>query len=236
MGDRGVRSAHRALRGVPGRRLRADRHGVRDRPDHPRLHRRHRPPARRDARADRAAARPLSRSQSRRAPAGAAAGTAPRLDEGARPDEGVGREPAALLQRAQGAAADEASRRPRRMDHRAPPRPVGDADEHPQGRDRPRPRRHRQAQPARRVDEGRGLGLPARQRRADARAVRAGLHVDRLRAVHARDRAGRGRPRRPLVVGDERAEGVRHALLDRARRVRARAARDPRRGSKTGHA
>ena len=53
------------------------------------------------------------------------------------------------------------------------------------------------------------------QRRPDARALRAGLHVDRLRAVHARDRAGRGRPRGPLVVGDERAEGVRHALLDR---------------------
>ena len=69
-----------------------------------------------------------------------------------------------------------------------------------------------------------------RARRAGARAVRAGLHLDRLRAVHARDRRGRGRPRRPLVVGDERAEGVRHALLDRARRLRARAARDPRQG------
>ena len=34
----------------------------------------------------------------------------------------------------------------------------------------------------------------------------------------------------PVVVGDRRAEGVRHALLDRDRRLRARAARDPRRG------
>ena len=36
-------------------------------------------------------------------------------------------------------------------------------------------------------------------------ALRPGLHVDRLRAVHARDRAGRGEPGRPLVVGDGRA-------------------------------
>ena len=47
--------------------------------------------------------------------------------------------------------------------------------------------------------------------------------------VHARDRARRGEPLRPLVVGDERAEGVRHPLLDRERRPRARAARAARR-------
>ena len=41
---------------------------------------------------------------------------------------------------------------------------------------------------------------------------------------------GEDEPRRALVVGDERAEGVRHALLDRERRLRARAARDPRQG------
>ena len=56
-----------------------------------------------------------------------------------------------------------------------------------------------------------------------------GYTLDRLRAVHARDRAGRGEPGRPLVVGDERAEGVRHPLLDRERRPRARAARAARR-------
>ena len=60
-------------------------------------------------------------------------------------------------------------------------------------------------------------------------ALRPGLHVDRLRPVHARDRARRAEPRRPLVVGVERAEGVRHPLLDRERRARARAARAPRR-------
>src|SRR5258707_8432067 len=74
------------------------------------------------------------------------------------------------------------------------------------------------------------MGLPRRAGRAGAGSLCAGLPVDRLRAVHARDRPGRGRPRQPLVVGVECAEGVRHALLDRARRLRARAARDPRRG------
>ena len=121
--------------------------------------------------------------------------------EGPRPDEGVGREPAALLQRAQGAAADEASRRPRRLGHRAAPRPVGDTHEHPQGRDRPRPRRDREAQPAGGVDEARGVGVPGRERRARARPLRAGLHVDRLRSVHARHRPGRGRPRRAAGGG-----------------------------------
>ena len=60
-------------------------------------------------------------------------------------------------------------------------------------------------------------------------ALRQGLHLDRLRAVHAADAEGRGPARRPLVVGDERAEGVRHPLRDRDRRSRARAARADRR-------
>ena len=55
-------------------------------------------------------------------------------------------------------------------------------------------------------------------------AVRQGLHLDRLRAVHPGDRRGRGEPRRPLVVGVERAQGVRDPLLGRERRARARAA------------
>ena len=45
-------------------------------------------------------------------------------------------------------------------------------------------------------------------------------------AVHARDRAGRAGARGTLVVGERRAQGVRHPLRDRDGRVRARAARD----------
>jgi phosphoadenosine phosphosulfate reductase len=106
-----------------------------------------------------------------------------------------------LLQRPQGAAADAAPRDARCVDHRPAPRPVGDAHRHPQDRDRPRPRRDRQAQSARRVDGGRGVGLRARARRPVPPALRPRLHVDRLRAVHARARPGRGGARRPLVVG-----------------------------------
>ena len=108
----------------------------------------------------------------------------------------LGRAAPALLQRPQGAAADPRARRPRRLGHRAPPRPVGEPLRHPQDRDRPRPRRDREAQPARRVDRGRGLGLPPRERRAHPPALRAGLHVDRLRPLHAprRRRASRCAP------------------------------------------
>ncbi len=56
-----------------------------------------------------------------------------------------------------------------------------------------------------------------------------GLLVDRLPAVHATGGGRRADPRRPLVVGDRRPEGVRHALRDRDGRLRARAPRHRRR-------
>ena len=103
--------------------------------------------------------------------------------------------------------------------------------EHPQGRDRPRPRRDREAQPARRVDGGRGLGLRPRARRArTTRSTTQGYTSIGCAPCTRAIAAGRAGARRPLVVGDERAEGVRHPLRDRDRRLRARAARDPRRG------
>ena len=162
------------------------------------LHGRHRPAAAGDARADRRAAREVSGPQPARARARRRRRSSGSSREGPRPDEGVGREPAALLQRAQGAAADEASRRARRVGHRPAPRPVGDAHEHPQGRDRPRPRRDREAQPARGVDEARGVGVPAasttcRCTRSTRRATRRSA-ARRARARSAPgedDRAGR---------------------------------------------
>ena len=84
--------------------------------------------------------------------------------------------------------------------------------------------------PARGVVGGRGVGLRARARPSLQLTLRQGLHLDRLRAVHTPDKAGRGLARRPLVVGDERAEGVRDPLRDRDRRARARAACIDRRG------
>ena len=55
-----------------------------------------------------------------------------------------------------------------------------------------------------------------------------GLHVDRLRAVHAAGPARRVRARRPLVVGGGDRQGVRHPLLRRllgSKSDRERAAR-----------
>ena len=78
----------------------------------------------------------------------------------------LGREPAPVLQRPQGAAADARARRARRLGHGTAPRPVGFALGHPQDRDRPRPRGDREAESPRGMVGGRGLGLPARERRA----------------------------------------------------------------------
>ena len=88
--------------------------------------------------------------------------------------------------------------RARRLDHRPAPRPVGEPHEHPQGRDRPRPRRDRQAQPARRVDRGGGLGLrrastTSRTTRSTTRATpRSAARRARARSRPGEDaRAGR---------------------------------------------
>src|SRR5439155_27311034 len=53
--------------------------------------------------------------------------------------------------------------------------------------------------------------LRSRARHSLQPAARPGLPVDRLRTLHARGQAGRGRARRPLVVGTGRQEGVRLA-------------------------
>ena len=124
----------------------------------------------------------------------------------------------------------QAPRHARRLDHRAAPRPVGDPHEHPQDRDRPRPRRDRQAEPARRVDGGRGLGLRPRATSVPYHSLYDQGYTSIGCAPCTRAiKPGEADARRPLVVGVERAEGVRHPLRDRDRRLRARAARHPRR-------
>ena len=101
--------------------------------------------------------------------------------------------------------------RPRRLDHRPAPRAGGHAHGVPRGGDGPRPRRHRQGEPAGVVDRGPDLGLRARAQGALQRAARPELPQPRLRALHPRHRARRGRPRRALVVGEPGDEGVRPA-------------------------
>jgi hypothetical protein len=79
----------------------------------------------------------------------------------------------------------------------------------PGDRDRRRAPRHREAEPDRALVDGRGPRLRRRAQGADPPAARSRLPVDRLRALHARDQAGRARARRPLVVGGSREQGVR---------------------------
>jgi len=60
----------------------------------------------------------------------------------------------------------------------------------------------------------RGVGLPQGIRRAGQSAACARISEHRLRAVHARDPSRRGQPRRALVVGVARYEGMRTAHHD----------------------
>ena len=125
----------------------------------PHLQRRHGPAARRDVRADRADARALPRACSSTCsrPRGA---TVNAWSAKHGPNLFYRSVESRLLccQVRKVLPLPTASRRARRVDHRPPPRPVGDAQRHPQGRDRPRPRCDRQAQPARRMDRGGGAG------------------------------------------------------------------------------
>jgi uncharacterized protein (DUF934 family)/3'-phosphoadenosine 5'-phosphosulfate sulfotransferase (PAPS reductase)/FAD synthetase len=68
-----------------------------------------------------------------------------------------------------------------------------------------------EVQSARRLEPRRRVALRARARRPVQHTARSRLSVDRLRALHARDRARRGRARGALVVGSARAQGVRAA-------------------------
>ena len=77
-----------------------------------------------------------------------------------------------------------------------------------------------EVQSARELDVAAGVGLHPRERCAVQRAARARLHLDRLRALHARRPPRRARARRPLVVGRRDDEGVRPARRQRLSRVK----------------
>ena len=72
-----------------------------------------------------------------------------------------------------------------------------------------------QVQSARRLERGRGLGLSAPAPGALQPALRPGLPVDRLRALHAAHGRRRGRARRALVVGRSRRARMRTAPCTR---------------------
>ena len=208
VGARALLAADRALDRVPDRRRRADRHGLRARPGRPGLHA-STPAACRRRRYE------LIEQLRDRYPGIELELLAP--DARAQCQRMVGRHgpnlfyrsgraPPALLQRAQGPAADAA---PRTRSTRGSPACAATS-----GRRRTDIRKIE-------IDHDHGAIVKlnplaewteeevwdyVRERDVpDHPLYDARLHVDRLRAVHARDRAGRGRPRRPLVVGDERA-------------------------------
>ena len=124
----------------------------------------------------------------------------------------IDREPDVVLSRPQGRAARPGACHGRRLDHRPSPRP----DRHPRRdrQDRPRSaaRRDLEGRAARRLEQRQVWALHPRPRPAVQRAPRPGLPLDRLRAVHARSRARRGRTRRTLVVGAARGARVRDPL------------------------
>src|SRR5260370_32157688 len=98
------------------------------------------------------------------------------------------------------------------MGHRLAPPAGGDALVDSGRRGRPRAGRLDEDRAAGRVDQRPGLGVHPRARPPVSPAVRARVYVDRLRAVHPRDRRRRGRARRPLVVGTRRGQGMRPPL------------------------
>ena len=96
-----------------------------------------------------------------------------------------------------------APRRPRRLDHRAAPRPVGDPLRHPQDRDRPRPRRP--SSRSTRSPTGRRRRSGTTSARTTCRCTRSTSRATRRSAARrARAPVAPGEPvaRRPLVVGE----------------------------------
>ena len=126
----------------------------------------------------------------------------------------LARGPPGLLPCPQGRAAQPRARRCARLDRRAAGGPV-----RPPARDRPGDGRWRarpaQAQPAVRLDPRGGARLRHRQHDPDQPAAFRVVCLDRMRALHAGDRARGARAGRPLVVGAGGQEGVRAPYSNR---------------------
>ena len=110
------------------------------------------------------------------------------------------RGPRRVLPRPQGRTAQPRACRRRRLDHRPAGGSVEPARDHEAGHGRRA--RAAQAQPAVRLEPGGGACICRQQQNPDQPAARQRLRFDRLRALHARDCAGRAGARRALVVGN----------------------------------
>ena len=212
VGARALPSPARDQRGRRRGRDGAGRHGVAAEPRGARLHARYGTAPRRDLRPVRTGARALRDRRGVRVP-----GDGGGLGDGDRsrpePDVRERRPASAVLRDPQGGAAEAQARDARRVGRGAPPGAVAEPAEHREGGAGPGPRRDREAEPGGRLDARPDLGVRARARRPVPRALRPGVHVDRLRAVHPGRRARRVGARGPMVVGAGDGQGVRDPLL-----------------------
>ena len=224
---------HLDLDRVPDRRRRAAAHGVRDRSDDPHVQRRHRPAAAGDVRADRAMRERYPRLAARPALARRAAPVnamvkkhGPNLFYRSVENRLLCCQVRKVLPLQQHLAGLDAWITGLRRDQWATRSDIRKVEiDHDHGA-------IVKLNPLAEWTEDEVWDYVREHELALQRALRQGLHLDRLRAVHAADADGRGPARRPLVVGVERAEGVRHPLRDRDGRARARAARADRRGGR----
>jgi len=102
------------------------------------------------------------------------------------------------------------------------------------GRDRPRHGAIVKLNPTRGVDEAGGVGVPRRERRARARDLCAGLHVDSLCTVHAPRSDRRGRSRRRWWWETNAPKECGHANARSSTAVSSRAEGDHRQGDAEG--
>src|SRR6185369_10933507 len=118
----------------------------------------------------------------------------------------------AMLRHPQGRAAQARARRQARVDYRDAPRAIGTARRHHHRGIRYGPRPE-EIQPACGLERGGSLGLHRALRSALQPALRPGLPLDRLRALHAAGGRGRRCACGALVVGDPSGERMRDPLL-----------------------
>ncbi len=192
---------------LPGRVDGAHRHGLQHRGRAGGPHPRYGPPSRGDPRFHRADTTALSDPASH---PGSGCARVGRNDRGERNHAvpPVGPASQRVLRRSQGEPVGASARRLRRLDHRAAPRADPDTRGNAGRRRRPRPRRHHQGCAAGCLVTRPGVGLPRGPGHRPSPALRQGLHVDRMRSVHACHRRRRERAGRPLVVGGRFRQGV----------------------------
>ena len=171
-------------------------------PDDPRVHAGHRPPAARDVHAVRGGPRAVRHRGRVRVP-GPRRRDAAGVDGGSEPDVPQRRPPRRVLQDPQGRAAEAQARHARRVGGGPAARTVEDAEEHREGGGRPRPRRHREAEPDGRLEARRRCGTTSARTRSPTTSCSTTV-TRRSAARRARGRCCRANPSAPAAGGGRR--------------------------------